>query len=344
MSIVEALLRISIQRKMVPKMIEERSHWRGRLKLKTKELQMVSNEKKLIAVFGATGNQGAGVVRALKTAGQFDVRALSRDPGKCQGLADEVVAADLDRSDTLAAALNGAHGVFLVTNYWQEGADEIKQATAAIQAAKDAGVNHLIWSTLPNVEAISGGEFKLSQFTGKAKVDRIVKEAGFPRYTFVVPPAYYQNFSGPFGPQKQHDGSFGWVLPIDPTVRCFHMGDINELGDIVAGAFAHPDETGNGAYLPLVGDFLTFNDLLDALGKLGHKLSFTRVPREVYAGFFPGADALGETLAYYETYTYLGPGSHDDEIALANKIAGKAPTTFASWARDNFRLRAASPA
>ncbi len=305
---------------------------------------MVSSEKKLIAVFGATGNQGAGVVRALKANGQFTVRALSRDPGKYKGVADEVVAADLERPETLAEALKDAHGVFLVTNFWQEGTDEIRQATAAIQTAKAAGVNHLIWSTLPDVEAISGGEFKLPQFTNKAKVDTIVKNAGFSCYTFVVPPTYYQNFSGPFGPQKQPDGSFGWVLPIDPTVRCFHMGDINELGNIVAGAFAHPEEIGNGAYLPLVGDFLTFNDLLSALKQLGHELSFTRVPREVYAGFFPGADAFGETLAYYETYTYLGPGSHDDEIALANKVAGHTPTTFASWARDNFRLAEASPA
>lgn len=305
---------------------------------------MITNEKKLIAVFGATGNQGGGVVRALKANGQFAVRALSRDPGKYRGEADEVVTADLDRPETLAAALQGAHGVFLVTNFWQAGTDEIEQATAAIEAAKDAGVNHLIWSTLPNVEAISGGKFKLPQFTGKAKVDAIVKAAGFPRHTFVVPPAYYQNFSGPFGPQKQQDGSLGWVLPIDPAVRCFHMGDINELGNIVAGAFAHADETGDGAYLPLVGDYLSFNDLVGALNQLGHQFSFTRVPREVYAGFFPGADALGETLAYYETYTYLGPGSHNDEIALANKVAGKKPTTFASWARDNFQLGADSPA
>lgn len=305
---------------------------------------MTSIEKKLIAVFGATGNQGAGVVRALKADGRFKVRALSRAPGQYNGAADEIVAADMERPETLAAALEGAHGVFLVTNFWQEGSDEIKQATAAIRAAKAAGVNHLIWSTLPNVEAISGGEFKLLQFTGKAKVDAIVKDAGFPRHTFVVPPAYYQNFSGPFGPQKQQDGSLGWVLPIDPAVRCFHMGDIKELGNIVAGAFARPDETGDGAYLPLVGDFLSFNDLVGALNQLGHQFSFTRVPQEVYAGFFPGADALGETLAYYETYTYLGPGSHDDKIALANKVAGKTPTTFAAWARDNFRIGAASPA
>ncbi|MBB4225854.1 hypothetical protein GGD71_006667, partial [Variovorax guangxiensis] len=97
-------------------------------------------------------------------------------------------------------------------------------------------------------------------------------------------------------------------------------------------------------YLPLVGDFLSFDDMVGALNELGHQLTFTRVPREVYAGFFPGADALGETLAYYETYTYLGPGSHSDEIALTNRIAGRTPTPFASWAKDNFRIGQASRA
>ncbi|WP_292149844.1 NmrA/HSCARG family protein [Mesorhizobium sp.] len=303
---------------------------------------MISNDKKPIAVFGATGHQGAGVVRALKANGQFKVRALTRDPSKYQGLADEVVAADLERPETLAAALEGAHGVFLVTNFWQVGTDEIKQATAAIQAATAAGADHFVWSTLPNVEAISGGKFELPQFSGKAKVDPIVESAGFPHHTFVVPPVYYQNFSGPFGPQKQPDGSLGWTLPIDPTVRCFHMGDINELGDVVAGAFAHPNKVGNGAYLPLVGDFLRFNDILDALRQQGHQLSFTQVPVEVYATFFPGADALGETLAYYENYTYLGPDNSDENIALAREVAGKTPTTFAAWARHNFRLGAVS--
>ncbi|MDC7830784.1 MULTISPECIES: NmrA/HSCARG family protein [Pseudomonas] len=298
----------------------------------------MSSEKQLIAVFGASGNQGGGVVRALSQGGQFRVRALSRDPAKYEGPADEVVAADLERPETLAAALEGAYGVFLVTNFWQAGTDEIKQAGAAVQAAKAAGVQHLIWSTLPDVEAISGGEFKVPQFTGKAKVDSIVRKAGFSRHTFVIPPAYYQNFVGPYGPQTQPDGSLGWTLPIDPAVRCLHMGDIDELGDIVAGAFAHPEETGDGAYLPLVGDFMSFNDLVDTFNGLGLKVTFTQVPREAYAGFFPGADALGETLAYYQTYTYLGPGSHDAGIALANRVAGKTPMPFAVWARDRLRF------
>src|ERR1700738_4305173 len=147
---------------------------------------MPSSSKKLIAVIGATGQQGGAVVRALQTQGQFKVRALTRHPGKHHRLADEVVEADLDRPETLKAAFEGAHGVFLVPNFWEPGTDELKQATAAVRAAKAAGVKHFVWSTLPDVEAISGGKFEVPHFTGKAKVDRVVTEAAFPHHTFVI--------------------------------------------------------------------------------------------------------------------------------------------------------------
>src|SRR6202162_4295323 len=134
----------------------------------------MSNTKKLIAVGGATGQQGGAVVRALQASGQFKVRALTRNPAKHPRLADEIMLADLDRPETLKAAFAGAHGVFLVTNFWEAGTDEGKQALAAVHAAKDAGVQHFIWSTLPNVETISRGKFDVPHFTDKAKIDRIV--------------------------------------------------------------------------------------------------------------------------------------------------------------------------
>jgi len=287
------------------------------------------NNEKLIAVFGATGQQGGGVVRALQAGGQFEVRALTRNPDKHRELAEEVVEGDLNRPETLKTAFEGVHGVFLVTNFREAGPDEAKQATAAVRAAKNAGVKHFVWSTLPNVEAISGGRFDVPHFTGKAKVDRIVTEAGFPHHTFVIAPGYYQNFVGFLAPQKQADGSVGWALPLDPDVRCLHMGDIRELGNIVAGAFAHPDEAGNGEYLPLVGDFLSFNEIVDTLKRQGHTFSFKRVSKEVFATFFPGATELAEMFSYWEAHTYLGSDS-SDRIALANKIAGAQPTKFST--------------
>jgi uncharacterized protein YbjT (DUF2867 family) len=300
---------------------------------------MSLNDRKLIAVIGATGQQGGGVVRALQASGQFKVRALSRSPGKHRQLAEEVVQADLDRPETLNAAVTGADGVFLVTNFREKGTDEFKQATAAIRAAKDASVKHFVWSTLPDVEAISGGRFDVPHFTGKAKIDRIVKEAGFPHHTFVIAPGYYQNFVGSLAPRKQADGSVGWALPLDPDVRCLHMGDIGELGNIVAGAFAHPGEAGNGEYLPLVGDFLSFNEIVEALNRQGHNLSCKQVSKETFAASFPGATEIAEMFSYWEAHTYLGSGSRD-RIALANKIAGRQPTNFSAWARVNFPVKA----
>src|SRR5260370_12182597 len=106
---------------------------------------MERTNQKLIAVVGATGQQGGAVVRALQASKQFKVRALTRNPAKHSELGDEVLQADLTSPETLAAAFEGAHGVFLVTNVWEEGADEVEQATAAVRAAKDAGVKHFVW-------------------------------------------------------------------------------------------------------------------------------------------------------------------------------------------------------
>ena len=298
---------------------------------------MTSGNRKTIAVFGATGHQGGGVVRALQAAGQFRVRALTRDPVKHREVADEVVEADLNRPETLGPALAGAHGVFLVTNFWEAGTGELQQASAAVRAARDAGVTHFIWSTLPDVEAISHGRFRVPHFTGKARVDRIVTEAGFVNHTFVIAPFYYRNLVEAMAPQKQADGSAGWTLPLDPDVRCIHMGDIPELGDIVAGAFARPDEAGDGEYLPLVGDFMSFNGIVDALNRQGHAFSYRRVPKDVFSAFFPGAAEIAEMFAYWEAHTYLGSDS-SERIALAEKVAGRKPTTFPAWARANFPI------
>jgi uncharacterized protein YbjT (DUF2867 family) len=301
----------------------------------------MSKNKRLIAVVGATGQQGGAVVHALQASGQYKVRALTRNPTKHPQLADEVVLADLNRPETLKAAFAGAYGVFLVTNPWEPGTDERKQALAAVQAAKDAGVQHFIWSTLPNVQTISGGKHDVPHFTDKAKSDRIVREAGFAHHTFVIAPFFYQNLLGVMAAQKQADGTLGWALPLDPERRVIHMGDITELGPIVVGAFAQPELAGHGEHLPLVGDFLSFNEIIATLNQQGHKFSFKQVPQEVFAGWFPGAKEIAAMLAYFESHTYLGSDSRD-AIALANKVAGRQPTKFAAWARENLATKEAA--
>jgi uncharacterized protein YbjT (DUF2867 family) len=301
----------------------------------------MSNTKRIIAVVGATGHQGGAVVRALQASGQFKARALTRNPTKHSQLADEVVAADLNKAETLKAAFSGAYGVFLVTNFAEPGTDEHQQALAAVRAAKEAGVKHFIWSTLPNVEAISGGKLHVPHFTNKAKIEKIVADAKFELHTFVIAPFFYQNLMGVMAPQKAPDGAFGWAMPLNPEKRVIHAGDINELGPLVVGAFAQPELAGNGEHLPLVGDFLSFNDIIATLNEQGHHFTFRRVPKDVFGSWFPGAKEVAEMLGYFEAYTYLGVDSRN-AIALANRVAGRQPTPFAGWAKKNFAIPAAA--
>lgn len=301
----------------------------------------MSSTKKIIAVIGATGNQGSGVVRALQARGEFQVRALTRNPSKYQGVGEEVIEADLNRPEELKTAFKGVYGVFAVTNFWENGTDEFTQATAAINAAKAAGVQHFVWSTLPNVEKISGGKFDVPHFTTKAKVDELVKNAGFTYHTFVIAPFFFQNLNTVLAPQTQQDGSTGWTMPIDSLVKAIHMGDVTELGNVVAGAFAHPDKSGNGQYLPLVGNLLSFDDIVSTLNKQGHQFTLNQVPANIFSTFFEGAGELAQMFAYFEGYTYLG-GNFDTQIKLANELAGKSPTDFATWAKNNFNFKVTS--
>jgi uncharacterized protein YbjT (DUF2867 family) len=293
----------------------------------------MSTEPRIIAVAGATGQQGKGVVEALKQRDQFRVRALTRNPGQYSGTADEAFRADLNDSAIMEIALKDVYGLFLVTNFWEQGTDEVAQVRAAVKAAKAAGVQHIVWSTLPNVESISNGKYNVPHFTGKAEGNSVVSEAGFHCCTFVEAPGYYQNYVGVFGPQPMEDGSNGWAIPMDPNARVMHMGDISELGNLVAGAFEQPEDS-NGRTLSLSGDQLSYQDIVDTLNSQGHDVVVRRVPREVYETFYPGAEEMAAMMAYWEEYTYMGPNA-EEKINLANRLTVKPFTNFATWAKEN---------
>lgn len=290
-------------------------------------------EKKIIAVIGATGSQGKGVIDSLVNEGTFKARAITRNPEKYAGRAAEVVKGDLTDLASLTEAFKNAHGVFVVTNFW-EGADEMAQGKLAIQAAKNAGVNHFIWSTLPDVEKISQGKFDVPHFTGKAKVDELVKEAGFDNFTFVQAPFYFQNLSGMLSPQAQQDGTIGWTLPIDPNKKVIHMADINDLGKVVTGAFLNPDKVGRGSYLSLATELNSFNDVIAVFRDNGKAYSFTQVPGEVFSTFFDGAKEISEMMAYFETHSYMGAEA-ESQIQLAKDIATEKFISLNQWIKQN---------
>jgi len=297
-------------------------------------------DRPIIAVFGATGSQGGGVVRALLRRARFRVRALTRDPGAHPDLADEVVRADLADPSTLPDALEGAHGVFLVTNFWERGTDEIAQATAAIEAARTAGVRHFVWSTLPDVASISGDAYEVPHFTNKAQVDPLVRDAGFDHHTLVHAPFYFQNLAGALGPQDLGDGARGWAVPIPADARVIHMGDIEQLGDVVAGAFEEPERS-DGQTLSFAAGRYSFEDVAEAFRARGHRVEVRSVPPEVYATFFPGADEMGQMMSYWAEHTYMGPGG-EDRVGLAAELAVGDFTSLVDWVHEHIAAGEAS--
>ena len=299
--------------------------------------------KQVIGVVGGTGLQGGGVVNALLARGEFTVRVASRNPASDAGRAlaargVEVVKADLLDPGSLGAALEGAHGAFVVTNFWDpsQGARENEIGTAAVKAVRAAGVKHLIWSTLPNSEKLTGGHLKVVHFTGKAKVDAAVQAAGFARHTFVEAPFYFQNFLTMMAPQPLPNGGRGWAVPMDPALRVIHAGDVTEVGGAVAAAFSAGDKLPDGSYLAVCGGAYSWNDFVAALNGLGHDLQVLQVPPEVYDGFYPGAHEMREMFQYFAEHTYFGP-NHEAHIAAANTLVPAGFTGFADWARINMK-------
>jgi uncharacterized protein YbjT (DUF2867 family) len=279
------------------------------------------------------------VVNALLAEGQYAVRVLTRKPesDKARTLAErgvEIVKGDLAVPETLKSAFEGAHGAFLVTNFWDPGTgrSETEQGRAAVAAAKTAGVGHLVWSTLPNCRAISNGRFEVAHFTSKALVDEAVSEAGFARHTFVEAPMYFQNLlAGVMAPQPIGDKK-AWSFPMPGDSKTIHAGDVSELGKLVARVFAKPEAVERGQHLSMCGGLYSWQEMVDTLNEQGHDVVYRPVPADQFDGLFAGAAELRETMQYWVEYTYFGP-DHEAHVAAANALVPEGFTGFAEWAK-----------
>jgi len=307
-------------------------------------------EKKIIAVAGATGAQGGGLARAIldDPASGFAVRALTRDPrsDKARALADrgaEVVAADLDDPASLARAFQGCHGAFCVTFFWAHFSPEreMAEARAMANAAKAAGVRHVIWSTLedtrrwvplddPRMPTLQG-KYKVPHFDAKGESDRYFTEAGAPT-TFLLTAFYWDNFIYfGMGPKPGPDGRLAITMP---------MGNAKLPGiaaeDIGGCAFGILKRGGEliGKRVGIAGEHLTGAQMAASLTKaLGREVRYQDVPPEVFRGFgFPGADDLGNMFQFKRDFEemYCGARSLELSRALNPKLQ-----TFDAWLARN---------
>ena len=306
--------------------------------------------KKIIAVTGATGAQGGGLIRAIleDPSKEFAVRAITRKPDsdKARALAKqgvEVVAGDLDDLNSLRRAFEGAHGAFLVTNFWEHLSTEkeIDQARNLAQAAKDAGVRHAIWSTLEDSRTFVSlddprmptlhGKWKVPHLDGKGQSDKFFKDLGVPT-TFLRTSFYWDNliYFG-MGPKKGPDGRLALTLP---------MGDrklpgiaAEDIGRCALGVFKRGGEF-IGKYVGIAGEHPTGAQMAASLSRaLGREVVYNSVSFDAYRSFgFPGAEDLGNMFQIKHDFNKEYCGSRD--LNLSRSLNPKLQT-FEQWVTAN---------
>src|SRR4051812_46388545 len=309
-------------------------------------MEIVMAQKKIIAVIGATGAQGGGLVRAILAdkSGEFAARAITRNPNsdKAQALraaGAEVVAADADKPETLQKAFTGAYGVFALTNFWEHFSPEreLTQARNQAEAAKATGVQHVIWSTLEDTRKwvpLSDnrmptlmGKYKVPHFDAKGEADQIFRDLGVP--TTLLLTAYYWDNLIYFGagPQRGPDGVLAITFPMDdkklPGIA------VEDIGKSAFAIFKRGREFINKT-VGIAGEHLTGEEMARKLTRaLGQEVRYNNVPPEVYRSFgFPGADDLGNMFQFKRDFNdyYCGARNLQFSRSLNPELQ-----TFQEW-------------
>jgi len=307
-------------------------------------------DKKVIVVVGATGAQGGGLVRAILSdpSGGFAARALTRDvhSDKAKELAKlgaEVVQADVDDEESLRRAFSGAYGAYCVTFFWAHFSPEkeVAEAAAMARAAKRAGVEHVIWSTLEDTRQwvpvgdnrmpTLMGKYKVPHFDAKGEANYLFTGLGVPT-TFLLTSFYWDNLiEFGMGPRKGPDGKLAITLP---------MGDrklpgivAEDIGRCAYGIFKKGREF-IGKTVGVAGEHLTGAQMAASLTRaLGQEVRYNDVQPEVYRGFgFPGAEDLGNMFQFKRDFEEYFCGARNLDVARA---LNPSLETFDGWLAQN---------
>ncbi len=255
------------------------------------------NAERLILVSGATGQQGGAVARSLLKRG-FPVRALTRSPEKpeAQALAEggaELVRGDLENRASLDQALEGVHGVFSVQNFWESGYErEVQQGKTLADAARAAGVRHVVYSSVGSAHRETG----ISHFDSKWEVEEYKRQINLP-YTILRPVFFMQNWEM-MREQILENGTL--AQPLDPD-KPFQQINAEDIGAFAALAFENPDEW-LGREVDLAGDELTMPEIAETMSQVtGRKISYYQVPWDQFR------EQMGKEYAVmYEWFNEVG--------------------------------------
>ena len=307
-------------------------------------------DRKIITVFGATGAQGGGLVRAIAAdpAGGFAARAVTRDvdSDKARALAKlgaEVVAADVDDEASMRRALEGAYGAYFVTFFWAHfsAEKELAEARSMAHAAKAAGVHHVIWSSLEDVRRFvplsdarmptMHDKYKVPHFDAKGEAERFFTDAGL-RTTFLYPSFYWENliYFGA-GPKKGPDGALYFTLPTGNAKMAGVAAE--DIGRVAYGIFKAGDAY-VGKTVGAAGEHLTGAEMAAKMTRaLGREIRFNGPSPDEYRAYgFPGAVELGNKFQFYRDFE--GPVNAVRDVARSRALDPQL-LSFDQWLAEN---------
>ena len=289
--------------------------------------------KKIITVFGATGAQGGGLVRAILADknSEFSVRAVTRDTNsekakELSQLGAQVVTADIDDVQSIKKVLEGAYGAYFVTFFWEHFSVEKEQQEVAnfIKVAKEANLKHIIWSTLEDTRnwmALDDdrmptlqGKYKVPHFDGKGAAYNFFVDAGVPT-TFLRTSFYWDNFIHfGMGPKKGEDGNYSITLPMDDKKLAGISAE--DIGKCAYGIFKKGGEL-IGKKIGIVGEKLNGDEMAKKLSMaLNINVIYNNVSPEMYRSFgFPGADDLGNMFQFKRDFNADFNGARNENLS-----------------------------
>ena len=309
--------------------------------------------KKIITVFGATGAQGGGLARAIlqDSNSAFAVRAVTRNPDsdkakELAGMGAELITADIDDKESMKRALEGAYGAYFVTFFWAHFSPEKEYAEAKnmAEAAKEAGLQHAIWSTLEDTRQwvpleddrmpTLQGKYKVPHFDAKGEADHFFTDLGVPT-TFLRASFYWDNFIYfGSGPKKGPDGKLYLTLPMDDKKLAGIAAE--DIGKCAYGIFKRGEEL-IGKTVGIAGEQLTGQEMADALSKaLGQEVLYNNVSPETFRSFgFPSADDLGNMFQFYRDFDEVCNSVRDVNFSRELNPELK---SFDQWLAENAKL------
>lgn len=265
-------------------------------------------DNKIIAVTGATGQQGGAVARKLLADG-WKVRALTRDLNKpaAQDLASagaELVAGDMDSRSELEAAFRGVYGVFSVQNFWLPGVGfdgEIQQGRNVADAAKAADVQHLVYSSVGAAHRGMGQK----HFESKWIIEQHIRSLDIP-YTILRPAAFFENFN--WERPAISNGIFNAIGLRTDKERQFIA--VDDIAVFTALAFANPSDY-LGKTIELAGDALTESQIAETFSKvIGRPVTIT----------MPSGGGWGSEEEMKAMFNFFNGEAYDADIPALRKL------------------------